>query len=351
MRYAETARQKASALAESGRAVILAIETSCDETAAAVVADGRRVLSSEIASQIDLHKLYGGVVPEIASREHVIALNPIVELALKNAGMAMEDLDAVAVTCGPGLVGALLTGVAWAKAFAYGLEKPLIAVNHIEGHVCANYLAAPDLEPPFICLVASGGHSHIALARAYGAYEILGGTCDDAAGEAFDKVGRVLGLSYPGGATLDALAESGDENAYAFPRPRVEHRYGYSFSGLKTAAINLINQQAQKGQPVNTADFAASFRRAIVNALLDKALPAARDHKIDKLALAGGVAANRLLRREATRMAGESNIKTYMPPIELCTDNATMIGSAAYYRLMKGETAGLDLNAEAGLEI
>ena len=347
--YHRHARELADRLRASGHARILAVETSCDETAVAIVEDGRRVRASAIASQIGTHALYGGVVPEIASRQHVEAIDWLCDQALERAGVGMEEIDAVAVTHGPGLVGALLTGVSWAKAFAYASGLPLVAVNHIEGHVCANCIAHPELEPPFVCLVASGGHSEIALVRAYGEHETLGGTVDDAAGEAFDKVARVLDIPYPGGPLLDELAEGGDDRAYVFPKPRVEGRYDFSFSGLKTAVINAAHRLNQQGEAIRATDFAASFRRAVVDSLVEKALLAARDQGIPCLTLAGGVAANRLLRREIVRQGARAGLSVYLPPLELCTDNAAMIGSAAYYRLMKDEIADLTLNAEPSL--
>ena len=346
MTYRETALQKAEALQKNGRATILAIESSCDETAAAVVADGRRVLSGVIASQIELHALYGGVVPEIASRMHVPALDPLAREALSRAGLTMEGIDAVAVTYGPGLVGALLTGVSWAKAFAYARNLPLIPVNHIEGHVSANFLAHPDLEPPFVCLVASGGHSHIISVERYGAYRLLGRTTDDAAGEAFDKVARVLDIPYPGGPLLDKLAETGDDRAYRFPKVTTQGTYDFSFSGLKTAVINQAHTLRQQGKTIDHAGFAASFRRAVVSMLVEKTVQAAVDAGIKRLAAAGGVAANALLRRELMRLGEAAGIQVYLPPARLCTDNAEMIGSAAFYRLMALEVADLSLNAD-----
>ena len=340
------AAEKAEALAQTGHARILAIESSCDETAAAVVEDGRRVLSGAVASQIDMHALYGGVVPEIASRMHVEALCPVVEQAMAQAGMTLDQLDAVGVTYGPGLVGALLTGVSYAKALAWALDKPLIGVNHIEGHVSANYLAHPDLTPPFCCLVASGGHSHIVKVERYGHYTLLGQTTDDAAGEAFDKVARVLDIPYPGGPLLDQLAEEGDEHYYKFPRIHTPGKYDFSFSGLKTHVVNAAHNLRQQGQQIRSADFAASFRRAVVDALVDKAVLAALDSAVDTLALAGGVASNRLLRRELTRRGEQAGLRVLMPPPRLCTDNAEMIGSAAFYRLMAGQVADLSLNAQ-----
>ena len=346
MNYLDRSLAQKKALMEAGHARILAIETSCDETACAIVEDGRRTLAAAVASQIDMHALYGGVVPEIASRMHVEALCPVVEQTLKEAGMGFADPDAIAVTYGPGLVGALLTGVSYAKALAWALGKPLVPVHHIEGHVSANYLACPDLAPPFCCLVVSGGHSHIVQVERYGHYTLLGQTTDDAAGEAFDKVARVLGLPYPGGPLLDKLAEEGDEYAYAFPRIRTQGRYDYSFSGLKTAVVNAAHNLRQSGEAVRAADFAASFRRAVVDALVDKAVAAALDHGMHIIALAGGVASNRLLRRELARVAGAKGLDVRMPPPRLCTDNAEMIASAAFFRLMAGETATLSLNAQ-----
>ena len=324
---------------------IFAIETSCDETAVAIVRDGREILANCILSQIDRHALFGGVVPEIASRMHVEALDPLVDEALTRANLALSDIDAVAVTHGPGLVGALLTGVSYAKALAYALGVPLVAVNHIEGHVSANYLAHPELEPPFMCLVASGGHSHVILVERYGAYRLLGQTLDDAAGEAFDKVARVLGIPYPGGPLLDRLAEEGDDRRYRFPHPRTDAPYDFSFSGLKTAVINQAHNLRQLGEEISPADFAASFRRAVVDMLVEKSVRAAADLGVKRLAAAGGVAANRLLRRELARRGEAAGLEVFLPPVELCTDNAAMIASAAYYRLLDGEVAGLGLNA------
>ncbi|MGI6173291.1 MAG: tRNA (adenosine(37)-N6)-threonylcarbamoyltransferase complex transferase subunit TsaD [Christensenellales bacterium] len=351
MRYEEIVKQKAQALQSAGRARILSVETSCDETAMAIVEDGRRVLAGEIASQIDMHALYGGVVPEIASRMHVEAIDALYGHVMEKAGVSPADIDAVGVTNGPGLVGALLTGVSWAKAYAYAAEKPLIPVNHIEGHVSANYIAHPDLEPPFVCLVASGGHSHIVRVEEYGRYILLGQTTDDAAGEAFDKVARVLSIPYPGGPLLDKIAEEGNPNAYKFPRPKAEGRYNFSFSGLKTAVVNLAHKMRQNGEEPNARDFAASFRKAVVDSLVDKLLLACADTGASKVALAGGVASNRLLRREVARRGEEMRLSVYMPEPRLCTDNAEMIGSAAFYDLMAGKIAPLSLNAQPSVRL
>ena len=337
MSYMELARIKADNHISARHARILAIESSCDETAAAIVEDGRTVLSNVIASQVETHALYGGVVPEIASRQHIEACDAVVQRALDDANVRLSDLDAIAVTYGPGLVGALLVGVSCAKALAYGANLPLIPVNHIEGHICANYIAHADLEPPFICLVASGGHSHVVEVTDYGEYRLLGNTLDDAAGEAFDKAARVLSIPYP--------------NALALPKPRLEGRYDFSFSGLKTALINRVHQLHQAGQDVPAADIAASFRKAVVDQLVGKALLAARERGAKALAVAGGVAANSLLRQELTEGAQKLRIPCYMPPLSLCTDNAAMIGSAAFWQLLRGELAALDLNAEPGLEL
>ena len=330
---------------------ILGIETSCDETAAAVVEDGRRVLSNAVYTQIDIHKLYGGVVPEIASRKHVEKISAVVEQALSEAELCARDLDAVAVTYAPGLIGALLSGVSFAKGSAYSASLPLIPVHHLRGHVAANYLTQPQLEPPFLALIVSGGHSHIVSVERYGAYKMLGRTTDDAAGEAFDKAARVLNIPYPGGPLLDKLAEEGNPEAYRFPKIHTEGKYDFSFSGLKTAVINQAHMLRQKGEEIRVADWSASLRKAVVDMLVDKTLAACRDTGAKSVALAGGVASNRLLRREMERRGTKMGLKVYMPPVALCTDNAVMIGSAAFYRLMTGEPAPLSLNAQPSIRL
>ena len=351
MSYQETSQEALSRLREKEHVRILAIESSCDETAAAVVEDGRVILSNAVFTQIDLHALYGGVVPEIASRAHVEKVDRMVDAALAQAGMTLQDVDAIAVTYGPGLVGALLIGVSCAKALAYAADKPLIPVNHIEGHICANFLTSPELTPPFAALVVSGGHSHLFSVEDYGVYRIIGQTQDDAAGEAFDKAARVLNIPYPGGPLLDKLAENGNPRALPLPRPHLDGRYDYSFSGLKTAFINAVHNARQKGESLCDADLAASFRYAVVSQLVDKAMLAARELGLHKMVLAGGVSANRLLRREMEAACAKAGIPLYMPLLELCGDNAAMIGSAAYYRLRRGELADLSLNARPALRL
>ena len=360
MTYDEASRRKAKELQSREHVRILALETSCDETAAAVVEDGRRILSNVVFSQIDLHELYGGVVPEIASRAHMEACDRVVDQALREAGMSLQDVDALAVTKGPGLVGALLTGVNCMKGLAYAAGKPLVGVNHIEGHVSANYLTHPDLEPPFLCLVVSGGHSHLVEVAGYGEYRLLGQTVDDAAGEAFDKAARVLGLPYPGGPRIDKLAEEGNPEAFTLPRPKTERRYDYSFSGLKTAFMNTVHTLEQRGEALPKADLAASFRRAVCQELTEKARLLLEDRRPEAnrypgsfqgMALAGGVSANRELRRMTQAMCDQLGVRLYMPEIGLCTDNGAMIGSAAYYRLRRGETEPLSLNAMPALRL
>ncbi|MBQ3022263.1 MAG: tRNA (adenosine(37)-N6)-threonylcarbamoyltransferase complex transferase subunit TsaD [Clostridia bacterium] len=330
-------------------AYILGIETSCDETAASVTKDGREVLSNVVYSQIPLHTIYGGVVPEIASRKHIDKIIPVIDAALREAKIKKEDLDAVAVTYNPGLVGALLVGVSVAKAFAYSIKKPLIPVNHIQGHIAANYIAYPDLKPPFVSLVASGGHSHILHIKDYRDFEVIGATTDDAAGEAFDKAARVLGLGYPGGPKLNKLAEDGNPEAIRFPRPH--NGYDFSFSGLKTAVINYVHTAEQKGEEINKADVAASFQQAVCDVLVNNTVGAAKELGMDKIAIAGGVAANTLLRKQMEDTAKKNGIGFYCPPFELCTDNAAMISCAGYFNFKAGIRGGLDLNAIPQLSI
>lgn len=331
---------------------ILGIESSCDETAAAVVKNGREVLSNVISSQIDLHTLYGGVVPEIASRKHIEKINQVVEQALKEADMALEDITAIAVTYGPGLVGALLVGVSFAKSLAFALKKPLVGVHHIEGHISANYIAYPDLTPPFACLVVSGGHTHLVAVKDYGEYEILGRTRDDAAGEAFDKVARAIGLGYPGGPKIDKAAREGNPDAIFFPRAKVEDDpYDFSFSGVKSAVLNYLNACAMKKEEVSTVDVAASFQKAVVDVLVEHALLAAKEYDFKKLALAGGVASNSALRKAMEEACLQEKIEFYCPPPIFCTDNAAMIACAGYYEYEKGVRSGYDLNAVPNLKL
>ena len=331
---------------------ILAIESSCDETAAAVVRNGREVLSNVISSQIDLHKLYGGVVPEIASRKHIEKINQVIWEALDTAGKTLDDVDAIGVTYGPGLVGALLVGVAEAKAISYAKKIPLVGVHHIEGHISANYIENPDLEPPFLCLVVSGGHTHLVVVRDYGMYEIIGRTRDDAAGEAFDKVARAIGLGYPGGPKIDALSKEGNGDAIHFPRAKIEDTpYDFSFSGVKSAVLNFLNGCQMKGETVNRADVAASFQKAVCDVLVDHAMQAVGDYKIKKFAIAGGVASNTALRAAFEAACEKNGVKFYHPSPVLCTDNAAMIGAAAYYEYRAGVRHGLDLNAVPNLKL
>ncbi len=331
---------------------ILAVETSCDETAAAVVQNGREVLSNVIYTQIKLHTVFGGVVPEIASRKHIEKINPVIETALSEAGVTLDEIDAVAVTYGPGLVGALLVGVAEAKAIAYGAGKALIGVHHIEGHISANYIEHKELEPPFLCLVASGGHSHLVLVKDYGVYEIIGRTRDDAAGEAFDKVARAIGLGYPGGPKVDKLAREGNRHAITFPRAKImDHPDDFSFSGLKSAVLNYLNQCQMKGIEVNRADVAASFQQAVIDVLTEHTIDAAKRIGVDKVAIAGGVASNSSLRSQMKEACARSRMRFYYPSPVYCTDNAAMIGTAAYYEYIKGVRHGWDLNAIANLKI
>lgn len=331
---------------------ILAIESSCDETAAAVIRNGREVLSNVISSQIELHKLYGGVVPEIASRKHIEKINQVIEQALEDANVTLEEVDAIGVTYGPGLVGALLVGVAEAKAIAYAANKPLVGVHHIEGHVAANYLEHPDLEPPYLCLVVSGGHTHLVIVKDYSEFEILGRTRDDAAGEAYDKVARAIGLGYPGGPKIDKLSKEGNPDAIAFPRAKVaDAPYDFSFSGLKSAVLNYLNSARMQNQEIIEADVAASFQKAVVDVLVDRAMLAAKDHGINKIAMAGGVASNSTLRAAMEAACEKRGYSLYRPSPIYCTDNAAMIGAAAYYEYIKGTRDGWDLNAVPNLKL
>lgn len=332
--------------------LILAIESSCDETAASVVKNGRCVLSNIISSQIAIHTLYGGVVPEIASRKHIEKINQVVEAALKEADVTLDDIDAIGVTYGPGLVGALLVGVAEAKAIAYAKKKPLVGVHHIEGHVSANYIEHPDLEPPFLCEIISGGHTHLVIVKDYGSFEILGRTRDDAAGEAFDKVARAIGLGYPGGPKIDKLAKEGNPHAIDFPRAHMEDApYDFSFSGVKSAVLNHLNKCRMIGEPIVEADIVASFQQAVVDVLVDNAIRAAKDYHMDRLAIAGGVASNGALRAAMEAACEKEGIRFYRPSPIFCTDNAAMIGVAAYYEYQKGTRHGWDLNAVPNLKL
>lgn len=331
---------------------ILAIETSCDETAAAVVEDGRKALSNIIASQVERHVVFGGVVPEIASRLHVEAISGVTLRALEQADCKLSDLEAIAVTHAPGLIGALLVGVNFAKGLSLSAHLPLVPVHHLRAHVAANYLTQPDLQPPFLCLVVSGGHSHILLVRDYTTFHIIGRTRDDAAGETMDKAARMLGLPYPGGLHLDCVSQGGDDTAYSFPRPRVEGSpYDFSFSGLKTAALNTIHNAQQKGLEINTADFGASFIGAVSAYLCAHTLAAAKANGCEKIVLAGGVAANSRLRRELRGRCDENGIAFYSPELFLCGDNAAMVGAQGYYEYKVGKTADTALNACASMPV
>lgn len=332
--------------------LILAIESSCDETAAAVVKNGREVRSNIISSQIALHTLYGGVVPEIASRKHIEKINQVIEAALVEAEVSLDEIDAVGVTYGPGLVGALLVGVAEAKAIAYAAKKPLIGVHHIEGHIAANYIEHPELEPPFLSLVVSGGHTHLVRVKDYGSFDIIGRTRDDAAGEAFDKVARAIGLGYPGGPKIDKVSKEGNPDAVIFPRAHMEDApYDFSFSGLKSAVLNYINGCRMKGIEYDQADVAASFQKAVTDVLVENAMHAVEEFKADRFAIAGGVASNSALRAAMKAACEERGIRLYYPSPVYCTDNAAMIGAAAYYEYINGTRHGWDLNAVPNLKL
>lgn len=330
---------------------VLAIETSCDETSAAVVQNGREVLSNIISTQIDLHEKYGGVVPEIASRMHVEKINLVIEEALQAAGVSLDDIDVVGVTYGPGLVGALLVGVVAAKAIAFAKDKPLVGVHHIEGHIAANYISHPDLEPPFLCLVVSGGHTHLVYVEDYTTYEIIGRTRDDAAGEAYDKVARAIGLTYPGGPKVDKLAKEGNKDAIKFPRAMLDDGYDFSFSGVKSAVLNYVNGCKMKGEEINVKDVAAAFQSSVIDVLVSKTTSLAKEKSITKIGLAGGVAANAGLREAMSEACDKNHMKLYYPELILCTDNAAMIGCGAYYEYLKGSRAGMNLNAVPNLPL
>lgn len=332
--------------------LILGIESSCDETAAAVVKNGREVLSNVISSQIELHKLYGGVVPEIASRKHIEKINQVIEETLSQAEVMLDDLDAIGVTYGPGLVGALLVGVSEAKAISYAKNLPLVGVHHIEGHISANYIEHPDLKPPFACLVVSGGHTHLVVVQDYGTYEIIGRTRDDAAGEAFDKVARAIGLGYPGGPKIDRLSKEGNPDAISFPKARVaDAPYDFSFSGLKSAVLNYLNGCRMKGEPIIEADVAASFQKAVIDVLVEHSMMAVKEFGFNKFAIAGGVASNSSLRLAMEEACRKNHVAFYYPSPVFCTDNAAMIGTAAYYEYLAGTRHGLDLNAVPNLKL
>lgn len=332
--------------------LVLGIESSCDETAASVIKGCREVLSNVIHSQIDLHTVYGGVVPEIASRGHIEKINQVVKKALSEAGKELKDMDAIAVTYGPGLVGALLVGVAHAKALGWAGGIPVVGVNHIEGHICANFIDNPSLEPPFMCLVASGGHSHLVNVTGYGEYEIIARTRDDAAGEAFDKVARAIGLGYPGGPKIDKEAKNGNPDAIDFPRAKVrENEYDFSFSGLKSAVLNYLNSCNMKGETINSADVAASFQKAVVDTLVGHSMQAAKDRGVKKFAIAGGVASNTSLREAFEKECAAAGIEFMRPQPVYCTDNGAMIGVAGSYEYLLGYRSGLDLNAVPNLSI
>ena len=331
---------------------ILSIESSCDETAAAVVEDGRHVLSNIVASQVEEHKIYGGVVPEIASRRHVEAISGVVKNALSEAGCSLEDIDAIAVTYAPGLIGALLVGVNYAKGLAAATNKPLIPVHHLRSHIAANYLSFEELKPPFLALVVSGGHSHIVSVKSYTEFEVIGRTRDDAAGEAMDKAARTVGLPYPGGVNLDKISQNGDENKYKFPTPHLSTgKYDFSFSGLKTFAVNLVHNASQKGEEVSPEDLGASFIKTVTDILVKNTIAAAKDYGVQQIVLAGGVSANSRLRKKMAETCENNGFKLFMPELKYCGDNAAMVGAQGYYEFLSGKRAGSDLNAVASMPI
>lgn len=331
---------------------ILAIESSCDETSAAVVVNGREVLSNIIASQIDTHKKFGGVVPEVASRMHIEVISGVVQEALEEAGVTLQDIDAIGVTYGPGLVGALLVGLQFAKGLAFSTKKPLVGVNHIEGHICANYIQHKDLKPPFVSLVVSGGHTFIVHVKDYGVYEVIGQTRDDAAGEAYDKVARALGLGYPGGPKIDKLAREGNPDSIAFPKANFHDKsLDFSFSGVKSAVLNYLNKAKMQNVEVNKADVAASFQKAVIEVLKDNVMETCKSRNVKKITIAGGVASNSALRETIMNAASKKGIEVLFPAPVLCTDNAAMIGSAAYFNLVNGKISDLNLNAKPNLKL
>jgi len=331
--------------------ILLAIESSCDETAAAVIKNGREIVSNVVLTQIERHRLFGGVVPEIASRMHIESISHTVNRAVAEAGIEESELDAIAVTAAPGLIGSLLVGVNYAKAMAMRINKPLVPVHHLRGHVAANYLAHPELKPPFICLIASGGHSHIVLVHSYTEFEVIGKTRDDAAGEAFDKAARAMGLPYPGGVEIDKLSKDGNINAIKLPRPHLDTPYDFSFSGLKTAVLNTLNTASQKGEEINKADICASFQHTVCEILTDKLFLAAQNYGVKTVVAAGGVCANSTLRAALEKKAADNKMAIYYPPLSLCGDNAAMIGAQGYYEFKAGVTAPLSLNAYATMDI
>ncbi|MFW6022402.1 MAG: tRNA (adenosine(37)-N6)-threonylcarbamoyltransferase complex transferase subunit TsaD [Halanaerobiaceae bacterium] len=332
--------------------IILAVETSCDETAAAVIKNGLEVLSNVVASQIDWHRKFGGVVPEIASRKHLELINPVIEEALEKADIEISDISAVAATYGPGLVGGLLVGLSAAKAISYSLQVPFIGINHIAGHIYANFISNKDIESPVVCLTISGGHTDLLYFEELGGYEILGSTKDDAAGEAFDKTARVLGIGYPGGPAIEKISKEGNPEAVDFPRPFInDDNFDFSFSGLKTAVINYIHNKEQKGEEINTADVAASFQQAVIDIMIAKIIKAVNEYPVKSIILSGGVAANRTLRNQLKERLKQYSLPLYTPDMVLCTDNAAMIGSVAYYKYIKGQYSSLNLNAKANLKL